>query len=64
MTPKVNFHYSGVYDRNCREWMKIHPRWARKEYSSEKEVLSYFKKVEKIWRKNENRILKELSNTE
>lgn len=56
--PKVIFKYSSVYDRRCREdWL----RKDKKGYPSKRKILNYIKKVEKLWRKKEKEILKEIS---
>ena len=55
MIPKIIFKYSWIYDQHWREVYK-----KDKNYPTEKEILSYIKKVEKLWRKDEKKILKEL----
>jgi len=59
--PKIIFKYSWIYDQNWREWIKIY-RKKIKRYHSIKQVQNYIKKAEKMWRKNEKKILTELSN--
>ena len=61
MTPKIIFKYSPVYDQNWKEWIKIYKRKTGK-YPTTNQILSYIKKVEKLWRKDEKKILEELSN--
>ena len=56
MIPKIIFKYSWIYDQHWREVYRDD-----KNYSSEKEILSYIKKVEKLWWKDEEKILKELA---
>lgn len=60
-TPKIRFRYSWIYDQNWKEWIKIYEKKSQK-YPSAKEVLNYIKKVEKLWKKIEKKILSELSN--
>ena len=57
-TPKIIFKYSWIYDQTWKEgWLmkKV------KNYPSERKILNYIKKVEKLWRKDEKKVLKELS---
>lgn len=60
MIPKIIFKYSWVYDQNWKEWIKIYKR-KKDKYPSAKQTLNYIEKVEKVWRKDEKNILKELS---
>ena len=60
MTPKIIFKYSWIYDQNWKEWIKIYKRKIS-EYPTTGRVLNYIKKVEKLWRKDEKKILGELS---
>jgi len=56
--PRIIFTYSSVYDRRYKEmWLKE----GKRNYPSPKKVLNYIKKVEKLWRKDEKKVLKELS---
>ena len=55
MIPKIIFKYSWIYDQH---WKEVYKK--DKNYPTEKEILSYIKKVEKLWRKDEKKILKEL----
>jgi hypothetical protein len=59
MIPKIIFKYSWIYDQNWKEWIKIYRRVDK--YPTERQILDYIKKVEKLWRKYEKKILKELS---
>jgi len=63
MIPKIEFRYSDVYDRNYRDSKKIQEYLKNKneEYPSRKEIIDYTKKVEKLWRKKEKKILIEIS---
>jgi len=56
MIPKVIFRYSWIYDQRWKKWME-----EVSKYPSTEEVLNYIKEVEKLWRKNERKIFKELS---
>jgi hypothetical protein len=56
LLPKIIFKYSWIYNEH---WKEVYNK--NKEYPSEKEINSYIKKVEKLWRKDEKKILKELS---
>jgi hypothetical protein len=60
MIPKVIFKYSWIYDQNWKKWIRISKRKIGK-YPSKRQILNYIKKVEKLWRKYEKKILKELS---
>lgn len=53
---KINFKYSWIYDCHWKEVYKDD-----KEYPTPKQVQSYMLRVEKLWRKDETKILKELS---
>ena len=57
MVPKVIFRYSWIYDELRRE------KWKKKSnyYLSPRKVLNYVRKAEKFWRKDEKKILIELS---
>ncbi len=60
MIPKIIFKYSWIYDQNWKEWIKIYKR-KKGRYPSTKQILNYIEKVEKLWRKDEKKILEELS---
>lgn len=58
MTPKIIFRYSFIYDGLLSTGFKF------LKYPSDKkieEILDYIKKIEKIWRKDESKLLKEFS---
>ena len=55
MVPKIIFKYSWIYNQHWREVYR-----KDKNYPLEKEILSYIKKVENLWRRDEKTILKEL----
>ncbi|PIQ07481.1 MAG: hypothetical protein COW72_00100 [Candidatus Nealsonbacteria bacterium CG18_big_fil_WC_8_21_14_2_50_37_10] len=56
--PKIVFKYSWIYDQTWKEGL-IGKK--SKKYPSSKHVLNYIKKIEKLWQKEERRILLELS---
>jgi hypothetical protein len=59
--PKIIFIYSSVYDKFCKEeWSKRKSK-SSKKYPSYKEILNYIKKIEKLWKKEEKKVLLELS---
>jgi len=60
LNPKVRFQYSSVYNENIENWVKRRP-WEPKKYPSERKIMNYISKVEKLWAVEEKRILKELS---
>lgn len=60
MIPKIIFKYSWIYNQNWKEWIEIYKRKTGK-FPSTNQILNYIKKVEKLWRKDEEKILKELS---
>jgi hypothetical protein len=53
--PKIIFRYSPIYDELWGEKIK------KKGYPSSRKILNYIKKVEKLWRKDEWKVLSELS---
>ena len=53
--PKINFKYSWIYDQT---WKDL---FGKKNYPSPRVILSYTKKMENLWRREEKRILQELS---
>src|SRR3989344_8371125 len=62
MIPKIEFKYSWIYDQNWKEWIKVYKRKKRK-YPEMKEILSYKKRLEDLWKKHEKVILNEMSKT-
>ncbi len=56
LLPKIIFKYSWIYDQH---WRGIYKK--SKDYPSEKEINNNIKKIEKLWRKDEKKILRELS---
>lgn len=60
MIPKIIFKYSRIYDQNWKEWIKYY-RHRDRTYPSSQKVQAFIKKVEKLWRKNEKKVLKEIS---
>lgn len=59
-TPKVVFRYSRIYDQVYRR-SKVKLRRGPKKYPSTKKILKYIKRVEKLWRKDERKVLSEIS---
>lgn len=59
-TPKIIFKYSRIYDRIWKENL-IAKRKRVRIYPSSQKIINYTKKVEKLWRKDERKILRELS---
>lgn len=57
-TPKIIFRYSWIYDQI---WKEALSEKKRKKYLSPRKVLNYIKKVEKLWRKEEKKVLQELT---
>ena len=58
--PKIIFKYSRIYDEIWRAgFLKKN---SREYYPSERKILNYIKKIEKVWRGYERKILTELSN--
>ncbi|MBU3964854.1 hypothetical protein KJ695_04240 [Patescibacteria group bacterium] len=57
MTPKIIFKYSWIYDMH---WKGIYKGKSEK-YPTAKQIQNYIGKVEKLWRKDENKVLSELS---
>ncbi|UZE93066.1 MAG: hypothetical protein ACKKMV_02755 [Candidatus Nealsonbacteria bacterium] len=58
--PKIVFKYSWIYDQNWKEWIKIYKKKV-KNYPSTRKILNYIKKIERLWRKEEKKVLQELS---
>ena len=63
MIPKIIFKYSWIYDESYRNSPKIKEFLKEKgeKYPSKKKIESYIKKIEPLWKKQEKRILTELS---
>ena len=63
MIPKVEFRYSDVYDRCSRNSSDVQSylRDRNQAYPSKKEIIDYMKKLEKLWRKQEEKTFKEIS---
>lgn len=60
MFPKIIFRYSWIYDQNWKKWIKLYDK-KNKKYPTYKEIQNYIKKVEKLWWKDEKKILMEFS---
>jgi len=56
--PKIIFKYSWIYDQI---WKEMPSGKKIKKYPSQRKILNYIKKIEKLWRKVEKKILQELS---
>jgi hypothetical protein len=57
MIPKIEFRYSGIYDRRWMEYYESH----KKDYPPREKILKYITIVEKKWGKISKKILKDLS---
>lgn len=60
LTPKVVFSYSWIYDQMCKK-KKLKFKSVPKGYPSPKIIWKYIKKIEKIWRKDEKKVLTEIA---
>ena len=54
MIPRIIFRHSHAYDQIYKDISRI------KNYPNEKEIVSYIKKIQKIWNKISKKVLKEL----
>jgi hypothetical protein len=61
MIPKIEFKYSWIYDQNWKEWIKVYKNRRIKRNLSINYILNYIKAIEKLWKKEEKRVLQELS---
>jgi hypothetical protein len=62
LIPKIIFKYSWIYDKQWENvWLKSRKKKNIKKYPSPKVVFEYTKKIEKLWRKEERKILTEIS---
>ncbi len=59
-TPKIIFTYSWIYNQQCKEWTKFLERKGVK-YPSARKILNRIKIVKPLWKKQEKKILEELS---
>lgn len=57
MIPKIIFRYSWIYNN----FLRTMRREKKKDYPSRKEILSYIKKAEKTWERDEKKVFKEIS---
>ena len=64
MIPQIEFRYSRVYDEKYRLSKSIQKylKEKNKEYPSRKEIEDYIRKVKKLWKKEEKKIIKGISN--
>lgn len=56
--PKIIFKYSWIYDQTWREGLMGKKQ---KNYPSSQQILNYIKKIEKLWREAEKKVLSEIS---
>ncbi len=62
MIPKIEFVYSWIYDSLFEEnFKKNPPHFAPTKYPSPEKIREFIKEIEPLWRKHENKVLKELS---
>jgi hypothetical protein len=59
-TPKIIFRYSHIYDQNWRDWIKIYKNDNIVSPTPD-QVQKFIKRIEPLWRKDEKKILTELS---
>lgn len=58
--PKIIFKYSWIYDQIWKEGQILRTKKS-KNYPLSRKILNYIKKIEKLWKKEEKRIIRELS---
>lgn len=63
MIPKMEFRYSWIYDIRLRDSpiLKRKLKKQGKSYPSERKILNYIKEIEKIWKRQGDKILREIS---
>jgi len=63
MIPKIEFVYSNIYNEGYRTSENIQRvlKKENKKYPSSSKIIGYISKVEKIWRKQEKKILAEIA---
>lgn len=61
MLPKINFRYSSVYDGFLKANVLGKRKFKYPTSRTKRKILNYIKKVEKLWRKDEKKILREIS---
>ncbi len=57
--PRVIFRYSDIYDNIFRSWKE----GLGERYPSERSILNYMESMKPLWKKEEGRVMKELSRT-
>jgi len=58
--PKIIFNYSWIYDQIYKENWELKKKKI-KPYPSAKKILNYIKKIEKLWKKEEKRVMQEIA---
>lgn len=63
MIPKIEFVYSRVYDDMQRNSAILQRKLKleKEKYPTRKEIINYMKKINKLWKKYEDKILKKIS---
>ncbi|MAG79097.1 hypothetical protein CMI40_01850 [Candidatus Pacearchaeota archaeon] len=63
MIPKIIFRYSRIYDQKFRDSKLIQKNLIKRnhKYPSIKKIENYIKKIEKLWKKEGEKILKEIA---
>jgi hypothetical protein len=61
LTPRINFRYSYIYDKNMEEWTKPYRARYHYKYPSEKEVEQKLKSYERVWSPYSIKILSDMS---
>jgi len=61
LIPKIIFKYSWIYDQNWKIVWLDSKKKVFKTYPSPEMVFKYIKKIEKLWRKEEKKVLTEIS---
>ena len=61
MTPKIIFRYSRVYDAWIKGAVIGKEKFRIPSKRTARKILNYIRKIEKIWKKNKEEILKEIS---
>ena len=61
MTPKIIFRYSNVYYEFLKTGLTKRKKFKYPSERTKKKVLNYIRKIEKTWKKDEKKVLKEIS---
>jgi len=59
-TPRIIFKYSSIYDQNWKGWIKTEEKHIQR-YPSPKQVMNYIRKMRRLWDREGDQILEELS---